>query len=175
MNTLHFNAYKNIRGFMLLEVLVSVLIFAFGVVALMGLQARAMGTSTESNVRAEAMYLARSYVGEMWAAGVGDVQGAEAAFRENGAFHQKMHNRLIADLPGAQDAAPGNKSNPEVVIESAAGLADNAVRVLITIYWVEPSAQNPDGSPVVHSYTEESFIGSNVKPGAASDPDDNNP
>lgn len=53
-------------GAMLLEVLVSILIFSVGVLALVGLQARMTEAQSESKYRADASYLANEVVGLMW-------------------------------------------------------------------------------------------------------------
>jgi type IV pilus assembly protein PilV len=53
-------------GALLLEVLVSILIFSVGVLALVGLQARMTSAQSESKFRADASYLANEAVGLMW-------------------------------------------------------------------------------------------------------------
>lgn len=53
-------------GFALLEVLVSVLLFTVGVIALIGLQASMKANASESRLRAEASYLANQMVGQIW-------------------------------------------------------------------------------------------------------------
>lgn len=50
-------------GSVLLEALISMLIFAFGVLALFGMQAVAMKNMSQSNYRATAVYLASQLVG----------------------------------------------------------------------------------------------------------------
>lgn len=55
------------RGIALIEALVAILIFAFGIVGLVGLQAamtRAQGTA---KLRADAVYLGAQVIGAMWA------------------------------------------------------------------------------------------------------------
>jgi len=54
------------RGFMLIEVMISVVIFAVGVLALVGLQASMTRAQTEAKVRADAAYLAQELMGLMW-------------------------------------------------------------------------------------------------------------
>ena len=53
-------------GVMLLEILVSILIFSFGVLALVGLQGNMTRAQTESELRAEASFLASEVIGLMW-------------------------------------------------------------------------------------------------------------
>lgn len=54
------------HGVMLLEVLVSILIFSIGVLALVGLQARMTAAQSDAKYRADASYLANEVVGMMW-------------------------------------------------------------------------------------------------------------
>jgi len=55
------------RGFSLLEVLIAILIFSFGVVGLAGLQAALIKSSSNADYRATATYLAAEARGLMWA------------------------------------------------------------------------------------------------------------
>lgn len=55
------------RGFALIEVLVSLVIFSLGVVGLMGMQTRALQASTDAQDRSMAAMLANSVTSEMWA------------------------------------------------------------------------------------------------------------
>src|SRR6266498_678720 len=56
------------RGSFLLEALISVLIVAFGILGLIGLQARAIQNVNDAQYRGEAAYLANAYLGQMWVA-----------------------------------------------------------------------------------------------------------
>lgn len=53
------------RGFTLIEVLVSLLVFAFGVLGLVGLQATAIRFATDAQQRADATFLADQMLGRM--------------------------------------------------------------------------------------------------------------
>ena len=55
------------RGFALIEVLVSLVIFSLGVVGLVGMQTRALQASTDAQDRSMAALLANSATSEMWA------------------------------------------------------------------------------------------------------------
>jgi type IV pilus assembly protein PilV len=55
------------RGVALIEVLVAMLVFAFGVLALVGLQGSLLRAQTESKARADAAYLASEVLGKLWA------------------------------------------------------------------------------------------------------------
>lgn len=55
------------RGFALVEGLIAILIFSMGILALVGMQAAAIKTSTDAKYRADASYLANQVIGQMWA------------------------------------------------------------------------------------------------------------
>lgn len=55
------------RGFTLIEVLVALLIFSFGVLGMVGMQARAVQFSVQAGDRARASVLANEIVTQMWA------------------------------------------------------------------------------------------------------------
>ncbi len=66
MNT-HINARCAQAGSFLLEALIGILIFSFGILGIVGLQAQSLRHTGESEYRAEAVYLANSLVSQMWA------------------------------------------------------------------------------------------------------------
>lgn len=148
------------NGFMLLEVLVSILLFALGIVALVGLQGRSLMTTDDVQYRAEAIHLANAYVGKMWASGLTGAQlvtrfgpgGAEFTNFQN----QVMGNAVFPGIPGGQ--APGIVfNNPNlVVIDAVTGLpvAIPSVDVNITISW-----RDRENAGVTHSYVQTSSIG----------------
>ncbi|MBL8303768.1 MAG: pilus assembly protein PilV [Ideonella sp.] len=58
---------RSAGGFLLLEVLVALLIFAFGVLGIVGLQAAMTKAQSGSKYRGDAAYLAQELIGNMWA------------------------------------------------------------------------------------------------------------
>ena len=58
---------KTQQGSVLIEALISVLIFSMGILALVGLQTAMLKNTTDSKFRAEASFLAQQRLGEMWA------------------------------------------------------------------------------------------------------------
>jgi len=54
-------------GATLLESLVAILIFSFGLLGLVGLQATSIKNTAEAKYRADAAFLANKIIGEMWA------------------------------------------------------------------------------------------------------------
>lgn len=57
---------KRQDGMLLVEVLVSILLFSVGILALVGLQAAMTKNVTEAKLRGEASYLANQLIGQMW-------------------------------------------------------------------------------------------------------------
>jgi type IV pilus assembly protein PilV len=68
------------RGLSLLEGLISILIFSFGLLGLVGLQAASIRNSADANYRADATFLANQMIGQMWAD-----RGALASYAHGGA------------------------------------------------------------------------------------------
>lgn len=58
---------KTQTGVALLEALIAVLVFSFGILAVVGLQANAMRITTDAKMRIDASNVANQRVGEMWA------------------------------------------------------------------------------------------------------------
>jgi type IV pilus assembly protein PilV len=55
------------QGVILIEVLVAILIFSVGVLAIVGLQANMIQNTAEAKYRSEASYIAQVRIGQMWA------------------------------------------------------------------------------------------------------------
>ena len=58
---------KHQDGAILLEAMIAILIFSFGILAIVGLQGAMVKNVTESNYRAEAAYIVQQQIGRMWA------------------------------------------------------------------------------------------------------------
>jgi type IV pilus assembly protein PilV len=68
--------YKQ-QGSILLEALIAVLIFSFGILAITGLQGAMMKNTADATYRAEASYVVQQYIGSMMANPYGFGQGIE--------------------------------------------------------------------------------------------------
>lgn len=106
---------------MLIEVLVSILIFSFGVLALVGLQGSMTRAQTEAELRAEASFLASEALGLMW----GDINNLSSFSDANCNTHDPCitwQQKVTARLPAGQGQinilpAPGGQGRmAEVVI-----------------------------------------------------------
>ena len=57
---------RSTAGYVLLEVLISILLFSLGVLGLISIQANAVQAAGEANMRAEAVFAANEITGRMW-------------------------------------------------------------------------------------------------------------
>lgn len=124
------------RGSVVLEALISILIFSIGILAIVGLQAASITNSAAAKYRTEASQLANRIIGEMWVA-----DKSTAALQTNfnspaGAGYTAWANAVAQTLPGVS-GVPANA--PTVAVD-----ANNEATV--TVYW-----QAPDES-VSHNY-----------------------
>lgn len=120
---------------MLLEALIAILIFSMGILALMGMQATAINTVSESKYRSDAGFLANRIIGQIWAdranlasfacnpcttTGTGNVDTrAWATEIQSGALQ----------LPGVTDAA-----NQPIITLGASN------QVQVQLFWQAPNA-----------------------------------
>ncbi len=125
-------------GFMLIEVLISVLLFSVGVLALVGLQSAMTRAQTESKVRSDASYLAGELVGLMWTdpTNLGGFSDSACASTPQCADWLSKRDQL---LPAADS---------DVVVTAATG------RVSITLRWTLAG-----GTP--HQYTTTTTVATN--------------
>lgn len=125
------------RGFMLIEALVALLIFSFGVLGIIGLQASMTKAQTQSKFRADASLLAQQAIGAMWSDSANLASYATASC----AAHAPCNDwtaRVAAALPNGA-ATVDLSATPEV---------------LITIRWTPPNEET-------HTYTMLSAVAVN--------------
>ena len=122
-------------GVVLIEVMVALLIFMFGVLGLVGLQASVTRAQTDSKVRADASYLAGEMVGRLWTdmSNLGNYDSSKCASTD---LCKEWQAKVTASLP---------KGNGSVTINAATGDA------VITITWVGPDGQT-------HTYVTNAAI-----------------
>ena len=159
------NATPSLRqtqsGSFLLEALIGILIFTFGILGLVGLQAQALRVTSDTEYRAEAAFLANRMVSEMWVAD--QTAGAlKASYDSNGAGagYTKFQNLAIADFPGVTAAVNSptvlfnDEINPPIAAPSQQG---NVVQ--ITFFWRLPGDLPPPAP--AHQYVTTAVIGKN--------------
>jgi type IV pilus assembly protein PilV len=118
------------EGATLIEVLVAILIFSIGILALVALQAASVQSATQARYRTDASLLADDIVGQMW----GDdktTTALQANYNSpSGAKFLGWQAQVEANLPGAANHPP------TIVIDS-----DN--RATVTVQWQAPGESAP--------------------------------
>jgi len=120
---------------MLLEALIAILIFSMGILALMGMQATAIKTVSESKYRSDASFLANRILGQIWADRVNLASYACNPCTTTGtgnvdtrAWATEIQSGAL-QLPGVTDAA----NQPTITLG-----ANNQVQV--QVFWRAPNA-----------------------------------
>jgi type IV pilus assembly protein PilV len=137
------------RGSFLLEALISVLIVAFGVLGLIGLQARAIQNVDDAQYRGEAAYLANALIGQMWASDPATL-GANFDNTSGGPAYTEFKAMVDQRLPGATALDP--------VVTVAAGPTATSSSVLIQVFWKPPGEL---AAAPMHRYEVGAIVGAN--------------
>ncbi|MFN0315292.1 MAG: hypothetical protein ACKVQA_09675 [Burkholderiales bacterium] len=131
MNLSSIRSSPNMRraqgGVMLLEALLSMLLFAFGILAVMGLQAFSIRASTDSVYRSQASFLANQVIGEMW---TDNKTTLAANYATGGPKYITWKSLVVARLPGSDTNAPTITVGPNNV-------------VTVNVRWDVPGAEAP--------------------------------
>lgn len=153
MNRVHYKRAQS--GGFLLEALIGVLIFSFGILGIVGLQAQSLRHTGDAEYRAEATYLANSLISKMW---TDDPAVLKAKYDSTvGDAGYVTFANDAARLPGVVVATTTNL--PTVLVDPAApapqtpSLQGHVVQV--TVFWQLP------GDTTVHNYTTTGVVGSN--------------
>jgi len=111
---------RQAAGFTLIEVLVSILVFSFGLLGLVGMQARLLQASTQNLDRARASLLANEIVSVMWAKQTTAITGLDD--------YRNWQDRVAKPAAGGLPRGEGTVSAP-----------DASKQVTVTIKWQPPS------------------------------------
>lgn len=162
MNTLATCSPRRTQGgAFLLEALVAILVISFGILGIVGLQARSLKAVGDAQYRGEAAFYAETLAGRMWAHDPTDVK---AYFGSGGAGFTAWTNQIIAADSGLPRAAT---NPPEITWDDLSSA--NGVMATITIYWQAPGDEQAiagceaDGTPKAcfHKYVTTAVVGSN--------------
>lgn len=150
---------KQQTGVMLLEALIAILIFSFGVLGLVGLQSSAIQASRDAQYRSQAAMLADEIIGQMWATnrvgtelqtnfqGDGEQIGPTNVVTD-GAIYTTWAAKVGSVLPGVTNALP-----PTVQVTPAGapvfGSPPAPTRVTVTIRWRAPN----ESTATFHSFS----------------------
>ena len=138
-------------GAYLLEALIGILIFSFGILGIVGLQAQAIRFTNDSEYRAEAVYLANSLISQMWTENQSSLQ---TKYRSPGGS-EYLNFKTLKVMPALGGAMT---SDPVVLVDDASlppAPSKTSSVVQVTIYWQLP------GDQVQHNYTTTGVIGQN--------------
>lgn len=133
---------KNIRkahqqGSVVLEALISILLFSIGILAIIGLQAASIKNVTAAKYRTDASLLANQVIGQMWVSDKSNAILVANFSSPAGANYVTWANTVAQSLPGVS-GVPANA--PTIAVD-----ANNTTTV--TVFW-----QAPDEA-AAHKYT----------------------
>ncbi|NTV70600.1 MAG: pilus assembly protein PilV [Azonexaceae bacterium] len=103
------------KGFAILEAMVAIMVFALGILGLVGVQAAMTREQTSSKIRADAAYLASQLIGEMWV----DIPNLSQYASGNCNGYTKCadwSNKVAVNLPSGSSTVTVNAANGDVTI-----------------------------------------------------------
>jgi type IV pilus assembly protein PilV len=118
-------------GVMLLEVLIGILIFSIGILAMLGMQTIGMRNTVESKYRSEASYLAAQIVGTMW------VDQANLPSYDDAGVGNSRRTNWVAEVQARLPQATGANA-PSILV--------NGSQVTVTLRWLRPGEAAADFS-----------------------------
>jgi type IV pilus assembly protein PilV len=132
------------RGSALMEALVAILIFSFGII---GVVAASIRATNDARYRAEAANLANAVIGDMWATAATDL---DPQFGTGGPKLAAWQNVVARELPSASGA------NVPIVDLAQPGLSTQSRSVVVTVFWQLP------GETTRHQVLVTAQIGKNI-------------
>lgn len=133
-------------GSYLLEALIAILIFSFGVLGLIGLLGSSIRVTNDARYRTEAANLAGAMIAEMWTMTAAQM---DAQFGTGGTKLADWQAKAASLLPSATGA------NAPTVDLTQAGLSPESRTVVVTVFWQLP------GEAEKHQYLMTAQIGKN--------------
>ena len=134
-------------GSALLEALIAILIFSFGVLGLIGILAASVRATNDARYRAEAANLANAVIGDMWATAATEL---DPQFGPGGPKLVAWQNYVASQLPSA------NGANVPLVDLVQPGLSTQSRSVVVTVFWQMP------GETIRHQVLITAQIGKNT-------------
>ena len=135
------------RGSYLLEALIAILIFAFGVLGLIGLLGSSVRITNDARFRSEASNLAGAMLADMWTMTAAQM---DTDFGSGGAKLAEWQAKAASLLPSAA-------AYPVTVDLTQPGLSMESRTVVVTVFWQMP------GETQVHQHLMTAQIGKNQK------------
>lgn len=129
-------------GSVVLEALISILLFSIGILAIIGLQAASIKNVAAAKYRTDASLLANQVIGQMWVSNKNNAALVANFSSPAGASYLAWANTVAQGLPGVS-GIPANA--PTIAIDAS----NNAT---VTLFW-----QAPDEA-VAHNYTAIAIV-----------------
>jgi len=150
----HFRTLQT--GAYLLEALIGILVFSFGILGIVGLQAQAIRFTNDSELRAEAVYLANALISQMW---TDDRTQLKAKYDSTvgGVEYVNFKNKVKNAFAGAVGATV---PDPVVLVDDPAlpaAPSKTSSVVQVQVSWRLPG----DPATVTHNYTTTGVVGQN--------------
>ena len=142
-------AHRQAGGF-LLEALVGIMIFAFGILGLVGLQAQALRNTNDLQYRGEAIQIANAAMGRMWTMDRANLKTFYEGDAGTGGDGYTALHEAAERLPGVTGV---DALAPTVVV--ADGPSTTSSLVTVTIRWQLPGETTP------HQYVGAVMVGLN--------------
>jgi type IV pilus assembly protein PilV len=130
---------KKQAGSMLLEGLISILLFSIGILAIVGLQATSIKMVGDAKYRSDASLLSDQLIGRMWASDrtIATLQANFSSTPAGGQYTNWVINSVnTSSLPGVAGVAA---NQPTVTFTTNATTVVNSSIATITIYWSSPN------------------------------------
>ncbi|HKE39477.1 MAG TPA: hypothetical protein VKG21_06545 [Casimicrobiaceae bacterium] len=142
-------------GAYLLEALIGILVFSFGILGIVGLQAQAIRFTNDSEFRAEAVYLANALISKMW---TDDRTQLKAKYDSTvgGPEYVNFQNQVKNAFKGA------DVLDPVVLVDDPAlppAPSKTSSVVQVQISWRLPG--EPASAAYNHNYTTTGVVGQN--------------
>ncbi|MEO8302570.1 MAG: prepilin-type N-terminal cleavage/methylation domain-containing protein [Betaproteobacteria bacterium] len=134
-------------GVALLESLIAMLIFSFGILGLIGILGQSIRATNDARYRAEAANLANAVIGEMWSTAPATL---DTNFGTGGTKLTAWRTQVASLLPSATGA------NVPLVDLTQAGLSSQSRSVVVTVFWQLP------GEAARHQFLITAQIGKNT-------------
>jgi type IV pilus assembly protein PilV len=138
-------------GIMLLESLIAILIFSFGILAVVGMQANAVQDMSQAKYRSDAAFLANQLIADIW------TNAKNADTYEWTSTGNNAAPASITDWIGrVNDTLPGAEDNPPSIEYD-----DASKELTVVVRWVTPSEHSANPSAPPHQFTAVTYINTN--------------
>jgi type IV pilus assembly protein PilV len=136
------------QGVALLEVLIAILIFSIGILAVVGMQVTAINNVNDSKYRSEAAFLTNRLLSQMWT-DAGNIAGYD--YPGTGTAPAKLTNWITDTTYGVNSRLPHAADLPPIV--TITGASASGAQVTIKVRWLSPEEFSQNPPPAAHVYT----------------------